>query len=113
MAISTSARTAGRPQRLRIGDVLIAHKVISQEQLKLALDEQKRSGRRLGRVLIDLGFASEEGIGQALGRQLNLAFVNLKLYNFNRATVLKLPESAARRFRAIALEERGSTLLAA
>src|SRR5688500_12043856 len=110
MATTTGARAPGR-QRIRIGDVLIAQKVVSQEQLKLALDEQKRSGRKLGRVLIDLGFVTEDKVAQALGRQLNLGYVNLKLYNFNRAIVLKLPESAARRYRAIALEDRGDTML--
>ena len=111
MAISTGVRSAGRPARVRLGDVLVAQKTISQEQLKLALEEQKRSGRKLGRALVDLGFVTEEMIAQALARQLNLRFVNLKLYNFNRATVLKLPEAAARRFRALALEERGPVML--
>jgi MSHA biogenesis protein MshE len=111
MAISTGVRSAGRPARVRLGDVLVAQKTISQEQLKLALEEQKRSGRKLGRALVDLGFVTEERIAQALGRQLNLSYVNLKLFNFNRAIVLKLPEAAARRFRAIALEDRGANML--
>ena len=108
---STTARAAGRPQRARLGDVLVAQKAISQEQLKIALEEQKRSGRKLGRALVGLGFVTEEAIAQALARQLALPFVNLKMYNFNRATVLKLPEPAARRFRAIALEERANAML--
>ncbi len=91
--------------------MLVAQKAISQEQLRLGLEEQKRSGRKLGRALADLGFVSEDRIAQALARQLNLAFVNLKMYNFNRATVLKLPEAAARRFRALALEDRGAAML--
>ncbi len=111
MAISTPARAAGRPQRVRLGDVLVAQKALSQEQLGLGLEEQKRSGRRLGRVLVDLGFVTEDNIAQALARQLNLGFVNLKLYNFNRGIVLRLPEAAARRFRAIALEDRGAAML--
>jgi MSHA biogenesis protein MshE len=111
MAITTGVRASGRPQRVRLGDVLVAQKAVSQEQLKLALEEQKRSGRKLGRVLVDLGFVTEEAIAKALARQLNLAFVNLKLYNFNRAIVLKLPEAAARRFRALALEDRGQAML--
>ncbi|HXM80359.1 MAG TPA: GspE/PulE family protein [Burkholderiales bacterium] len=104
-------RAAGRPQRLRLGDILVAHKVISQEQLKLALDEQKRSGRRLGRVLIEMGFTAELNIAQALARQLNLGFVDLKHHHFKTNVVLKLPESSARRFRAVALEERGARML--
>jgi MSHA biogenesis protein MshE len=111
MAISKGVRSAGRPERVRLGDVLVAQKTISQEQLRLALEEQKRSGRKLGRALVDLGFVTEERIAQGLARQLNLPFVNLKLYNFNRAIVLKLPEAAARRFRALALEDRGATML--
>ena len=104
-------RAAGRPQRLRLGDILVAQKVISQEQLKLALDEQKRSGHRLGRVLIDLGFTAELNIAQALARQLNVGFVDLKHHNFKANVALKLPESSARRFRALALEERGAKML--
>src|SRR2546425_9790641 len=104
-------RAAGRPQRLRLGDILVAQKAVSPEQLKLALDEQKRSGRRLGRVLVEMGFVAEEEIARALSRQLNVAFVDLKQHHFNPGVVLKLPEVAARRFRAVALEERGAKML--
>ena len=108
---SEPVRAAGRPQRLRLGDILVAQKVISPEQLKLALDEQKRSGRRLGRVLVDMGFTAELNIAQALARQLNVGFVDLKHHNFKANVALKLPESSARRFRALALEERGAKML--
>src|SRR5688500_611642 len=112
MAITTTTvRSGGRPQRVRLGEVLVSQKAVSQEQLRLALEEQKRSGRKLGRVLVDMGFVSEERIAQALARQLNLTFVNLKHFNFNRTVVLRLPEVAARRFRAIALEDRGAAML--
>jgi MSHA biogenesis protein MshE len=111
MAINPGVRASGRPQRARLGDILVSQKAISQEQLRLALEEQKRSGRRVGRVLVDLGFIPEETVAQALARQLSLQFVNLKLFNFSRAVVLKLPEAAARRFRALALEDRGNTML--
>ncbi len=37
----------GRPEKIRLGDTLIAQKIISQEQLKIALEQQKKSGRRL------------------------------------------------------------------
>src|SRR5438046_5826291 len=104
-------RAAGRPQRLRLGDILVTQKVVSQEQLGLALDEQKRSGRRLGRVLVEMGFVAEEAIARALSRQLNVAFVDLKHHHFNPGVVLKLPEVAARRFRAVALEDGGAKML--
>jgi len=102
---------AARPQRLRLGEILVAQKLVSQEQLRLALEEQKRTGRRLGRVLVDLGLSTEDKIAQALARQLGLRYVDLKQHSFNRAVVGKLPETAARRFRALALEERGAKLV--
>ncbi|HWA36935.1 MAG TPA: GspE/PulE family protein [Burkholderiales bacterium] len=101
----------GRPEKIRLGDLLIAQKVISQEQLKLGLEQQKKSGRRLGRVLIDLGFATEEEICEGVSRQLNIPYINLKFFNLNEGLVRKLPEAQARRFRAVLLEERGGALL--
>ena len=48
-----------RPQRIRLGDVLVAQKVISTEQLNASLERQKKTGKRLGRVFVQEGFASE------------------------------------------------------
>jgi MSHA biogenesis protein MshE len=101
----------GRPEKIRLGDLLTAQKIISQAQLGLALENQKKSGRRLGRVLIEQGFASEEQICEAISRQLNIPYVNLKFYNFNDQVVRRLPEAQARRFRAVVLEDRPASCL--
>ncbi len=98
-----------RPEKIRLGEILVQQKLLTNEQLKSALDEQKKSGRRFGRVLIDKGFVTEEQISEALARQLNIPYVNLKFYNVSREVMLKLPESAARRFRALVLEDAGAT----
>ena len=100
-----------RPEKVRLGDLLVQQKLISQEQLKFALEQQKRSGRKLGRVLVDNAFVTEEHISEALGRQLNIPFINLKYYNINIELVRLLQESQARRFRAMVLEERNGMLL--
>src|SRR5438477_10057978 len=97
--------------KVRLGDVLLAQKLISREQVGIALEQQKRTGRRLGRVLVDNGFCNDEQIAEALARQLNIAYVNLKFYNLNNEVVRRLSESQARRFRAIVLEDRQSTYL--
>ena len=49
-----------RRKKVRLGDLLIEQKLISQAQLSQALDEQKRTGRKLGRVLTDLGIVQEQ-----------------------------------------------------
>jgi len=102
-----------RPERVRLGDLLLQQKLISQEQLKAALEDQGRSGRKLGKVLIESGYLSEDQIGEALARQLSVPFINLKYYNFNSAVTRKLPEAQARRFRALLLEEQDDMVLVA
>jgi MSHA biogenesis protein MshE len=101
----------GRPEKLRLGDVLTGQSLISQEQLKLALEEQKRSGRRLGRVLIDTGVLTEDQIAEALGRQLGMPHIVLKYYNAQPEVVRRLPEAQARRHRSVVLEDRKSRYL--
>ena len=106
-------RAALRPQRMRLGDVLVAQKLITIEQLRTALEAQTRRGRRLGRLLVELGYLDDEQVAQALARQLQLRYVDLAQHNFNPEIVQKLPESVARRFRAVPLEVRGNTMLIA
>ena len=95
-----------RVVKIRLGDVMVAQKVITAEQLAQALEQQKRSGRRLGRILVENGLCSEEQIAAAVARQLGIPHVNLKFYNLNNEVVRALPESQARRFRAVLLEDR-------
>ena len=101
----------GRPEKIRLGDILVAQKLVSAEQLKLALEQQKKSGRKLGRVLMDQGVVNDEQICEAISRQLNIAYVNLKFYNLNNDVVRRLPEAQARRFRAVVLEDKRSSYL--
>jgi len=100
-----------RPEKIRLGDLLVQQKIISQDQLQFALEQQKRSGRKLGRVLVDNAFVTEENISEALAKQLDIPYINLKYYNINLEQVRLLPENQARRFRAIVLEERNDVLL--
>jgi len=100
-----------RPEKFRLGDLLVQQKLLSQEQLMSALEEQKRSGRKLGRVLVDSKFVTEDQISEALARQLNIPYINLKFYNVNLEIVRRLSESQARRFRTLVLEERNGKLL--
>ena len=100
-----------RPEKIRLGEVLIQQKLLSEDQLNQALADQKRTGRKLGRVFVESGFVTEEQISGALARQLNIPYINLKFYNINAELVRLLPETAARRFRALVLEDRRETLL--
>jgi MSHA biogenesis protein MshE len=100
-----------RPEKVRLGEILVQQKLLSEEQLQFALSEQKRTGRKLGRVFVENSFVSEEQISSAIAKQLNIPYINLKFFNTNPVTVRMLPETQARRFRAIVLEDRPLSLL--
>jgi len=100
-----------RPEKVRLGEILVQQKLLSQEQLGQALAEQKRSGRKLGRVFVESGFVTEDEISEALAKQLNVPYINLRYYNVDSEAVLLLPETQARRFRAMVLEQRGAAVL--
>ncbi|MGA7179006.1 MAG: GspE/PulE family protein [Thiobacillaceae bacterium] len=93
-----------RPEKIRLGDLLVKDELISETVLKAALAEQKQSGRRLGRVLIDSGVVTEESIARALSRQLGLPYVDLKQSSVDMKALKFLPEGTARRLRVIPLK---------
>jgi len=94
-----------RPEKIRLGDLLIQQGLLTDEQLKFALDEQKRSGRKLGRIVVESSFVTEEAISKALARQLQVSYVDLKHFNPKQNLINLLPEAQARRFRAVVLDE--------
>ncbi len=98
-------------KRIRLGDLLVQHKLITQEQLEQALTEQKNSGRRLGATLIQMGAVSERKLLGLLAKQLKLPFIDLSNYDLDPYIVRKLSEIQARRHRALVLEEAADYFL--
>jgi len=103
--------TAKKARRIRIGDLLVGNGEISEEQLGAALAEQKKRKLKLGRTLVELGFISEERLLGFLAEQLGIPLVDLSQHPFDAELIQKLPESHARRFRALVLKDRGTDLL--
>ena len=81
----------GRPEKIRLGDLLIQQGLLTNEQLTRSLDEQKRSGRKLGRIVVEQGYVTEEAIARALARQLQTVFVDLKSFNPRKELINRLP----------------------
>src|SRR3954471_10841621 len=97
-----------RPEKVRLGEILTQQGLLTEAQLQEALDAQRASGRRLGRVFVEKGFVSEDQISTALARQLQVPYVNLKQFSIKPEVAARLPETQARRFRAVVLEDGGS-----
>ncbi|HLD09474.1 MAG TPA: GspE/PulE family protein [Methylophilaceae bacterium] len=100
-----------RPEKIRLGEILVQQQLITADQLNKSLEQQKRSGRKLGRVFVENGYVTETQISEALARQLQVPFIDLTQFNIKPETIHKLPEAQARRFRAVILEDRGDSYL--
>ncbi|WP_020406366.1 GspE/PulE family protein [Hahella ganghwensis] len=98
-------------KKIRLGDLLVQGEVITEDQLMTALSEQKKTGAKLGRALIDLGYMDEDSLLRFLSKQLGIPFVQLRHFQFDQELIKKLPETAARRYRAIVLSEDQGELL--
>ncbi|PLX83706.1 MAG: MSHA biogenesis protein MshE [Desulfuromonas sp.] len=98
-------------KKIRIGDLMVSGGAITEDQLMQALAMQKKTGAKLGATLIDLGFLTSQEFYRFLADQMNLPFIDLKHYHYNPDTVRLMPETAARRFRTIALSLEAGRML--
>jgi len=90
------------PQRaVRLGDKLVAQRLISKAQLNVALHEQRQTGKMLGEVLVDLGFISEVKLASALAERTGFQQIDLKATIVDPTLVQMLPKDVARRLRAL------------
>lgn len=94
-----------RPEKIRLGEVLLNQGIITQAQLDAALATKGTTSRRLGKILIELNYVSEEQMSKALASQLRIPFVNLKNHEIDSKSFFKLSEGQARRYRAVVLKE--------
>lgn len=92
-------------QKIRLGDLLVSKKLITQGQLDQALERQVESNKKLGALLIELGFIDQVQLTQLLSDQLRLPIIHLQDETLDPDVSGKLPESYARRFLAILLNE--------
>jgi general secretion pathway protein E/type IV pilus assembly protein PilB len=87
----------------RIGELLIGKGVVSEDQVRIALTEQRRSGEHLGKILVRLGFVTEAVIRDVLGGALGYDTVDLSKVVVDSEVVQLIPKSVARRFHLLAL----------
>ncbi len=89
-----------KPPR-RIGDILIEKGVLSPDQLRIALTEQKKRGEQLGRIIVGLGFATEAIVRDALSEALGQESVDLNKVVVDSDALALIPKDVARRYRAL------------
>ncbi len=98
-------------RKVRIGDILLEKGLLTPEQLEVALAEQKRTRKKLGKAIIDLGYISEVKLLRELSDFLGYPYVDLARFRLDTALIHQLPESQARRYRCLLLAEEPNGVL--
>ena len=99
----------------RIGELLVGKGVVSEDQVRIALTEQRRTREHLGRILVRLGFATEAVIRDVLGGALGYDSVDLSRVVVDADVIQLIPKHVARRYHMVALtfdETKGALTVA-
>lgn len=99
------------PKKSLLGQILIDKKIITPEQLRAALDEQKKTNELLGLVLVRLGFVDEESLYlPILADQLDVPLVDLKTAVITKDAIAKVPAKVAEHYQAMPVEYKNNIL---
>ncbi|OGR03277.1 MAG: secretion system protein E [Deltaproteobacteria bacterium RIFOXYD12_FULL_53_23] len=90
--------------KLPLGRLLVLKGVVSEDQLRIALLEQKRTGIQLGKLFISLGFATEATVREALSENLNQQSVDLTHMVVDAEALKLIPKEIAKRYQLFPLE---------
>jgi len=97
----------------RLGELLQAEGLVTEEQVRLALDEQRKSNLFLGEALVKLGFVSEEAIAHTIVQQFSLPFVSANQFTIAPDVLQIFCERMYYEYQFIALDKIGKVLLIA
>ena len=89
--------------QLPIGQLLVSKGVISEDQLRIAIQEQNKNHQPIGSLLVRLGFLSEATIRDVLSENLGKESVDLTTVIIDSAAIALIPKDVARRYQLLPL----------
>ncbi len=97
--------------RKRLGDYLVDLGFITDEQLNHSLKEQKEKGGKLGAILIQLGYLTEDILLAILGKQTGVSYVSLQEYGeISEEAIKTVPETIAKNQMLVPIKKEGNVL---
>ena len=97
----------------RLGELLVREKLITADQLKKAVEEQRTSGGRLGYNLAKLGFINEKELTAFLSKQYGIPSIDPAAAEVDPEVIKLIPEDVANKYQVIPISRTGSTLVLA
>ncbi|MBF0487968.1 MAG: Flp pilus assembly complex ATPase component TadA [Nitrospirae bacterium] len=101
------------PNAKKLGATLLEAGVINEKELNAALTEQKRTGHKLGKVLIDLGLTTEMDIVHTLANNMGLEYVELKNSVIEAETIKAVPVKLAEKHLVLPINFKGNRITVA
>jgi len=97
----------------RLGELLVRNKLIDEQQLAKALEEQRASGGRLGASLVKLGYLQEEDLAAFLSRQYGVPSINLSEFEIDQSVIQLIPADVVQKYQLMPVNRAGATLIVA
>jgi type IV pilus assembly protein PilB len=97
----------------RLGELLVRHGLVSDQQLNQALEDQKTQGGRLGTSLVKLGFAKEEELSAFLAKQYGMPSINLSDFEIEHEIIRLVAPEIAQKYQVVPVNRAGASLIVA
>ena len=110
---SYGRRKTAETRKLRIGDILHGEGLITEEQLRICLEQQKHSRLRLGEIIVELGYASVEAVYTCLANKLDLEYRSFDVTELDLELTQLIPQKFAERHGVLPLAVESNTLVVA
>src|SRR6266404_347963 len=94
----------------RLGDRLVAEKLITTEQLQRALSEQKGSADKLGTILVRLSFITEDSLVSFLSKQYSIPAITVAQVDPDPDVLKLVPEQIAKKHSVLPIKRMGNVL---
>ncbi len=95
---------------VKLGDLLLKQKLITQEQLEAALKLQREEGGKIGEALVRVGAVSESDITETLSQQFGVPSIDLAHFEIDPAIIKVVPGEVARKYGVLPVNKTGATL---
>ena len=97
----------------RLGELLVRENLISLQQLQKAQEEQRKTGGRIGSLLVKQGAIADHDLTSFLSKQYGVPAISLKDFDIDDEVLKLIPKATAEKHQVIPVNRAGSSLIIA
>src|SRR6476646_1669696 len=95
---------------VKLGDLLLKAKLITQDQVDAALKSQREEGGKMGEALVRVGAVTENDITETLSQQFGVPSIDLASFEIDPSVIKIVPGDVARKYGVLPVNKTGATL---